>query len=338
MADITKVLFYRHYRGAPTDHVVHLRRGRVAHSGSGQSFWFRPLSAAISELPVDDRELPLMFHARTADFQDIAVQLTVGYRLVAPETVAAHLDFAIDPDSGLWRGTPLEDVGQLLGELAQQYALDLLAAMPLETAMASGIAAVRERVTHGLETDPRLAEAGIGVNGVRVAAVRPEPELERALQTPLRERLQQDADKATYERRALAVERERTISENELQSQIELATREEQLVAQRGANERRRAAEAAAAGRIEADAKADQERVRSAARADSVRLVGAADADSEAAKMAAYASVDGTVLLALALREMAGQLPSIGTLSISPDLISSALAQLTASTASSKES
>lgn len=85
-------------------------------------------------------------------------------------------------------------------------------------------------------------------------SIRPEAELERALQTPMRERLQQDADKATYERRALAVERERAISENELQSQIELAKREELLVEQRGANERRRATEAAAAGRIEVEA------------------------------------------------------------------------------------
>ena len=44
--------------------------------------------------------------------------------------------------------------------------------------------------------------------GVRVVAIRPEPEVERALQTPTREQVQQNADAATYERRAKAVERE----------------------------------------------------------------------------------------------------------------------------------
>ena len=57
--------------------------------------------------------------------------------------------------------------------------------------------------------------------------------------------MQQEADRATFERRAVAVERERAIGENELQTQIELARREEQLVAQRGANARREAEEEA---------------------------------------------------------------------------------------------
>ena len=80
-----------------------------------------------------------------------------------------------------------------------------------------------------------------------MVAVRPEPEVEKALRTPTRERVQQEADKATFERRAVAVERERAIGENELQTQIELARREEQLVIQRGVNTRREAEEAAAA-------------------------------------------------------------------------------------------
>lgn len=43
--------------------------------------------------------------------------------------------------------------------------------------------------------------------GIRFALLRPEPEVERALQLPAREQVQQEADKATFERRALAVER-----------------------------------------------------------------------------------------------------------------------------------
>ena len=56
--------------------------------------------------------------------------------------------------------------------------------------------------------------------------MRPEPDVERALQTPARELVQQEADRATFERRALAVDSERAIAENELANQIELATRE----------------------------------------------------------------------------------------------------------------
>ena len=35
-------------------------------------------------MPLDDRERALLFHARTADFQDVTVQATVNYRIVDP--------------------------------------------------------------------------------------------------------------------------------------------------------------------------------------------------------------------------------------------------------------
>ena len=67
MADITKTLTFRHLRGTPTLHVQHVRKGKVAHEGVAQSFWYRPLTAVLSEVPVGDQELPLLFHVPTAD-------------------------------------------------------------------------------------------------------------------------------------------------------------------------------------------------------------------------------------------------------------------------------
>ena len=71
MADIARFPFLRHLRGATTTHVQHVRNGKTIHAGVAAAFWFRPLSAVLSEVPVDDRELPLLFHARTSDFQDV---------------------------------------------------------------------------------------------------------------------------------------------------------------------------------------------------------------------------------------------------------------------------
>jgi len=329
MADIQTYPLVRHLRGTPTSHVRHLKGGKVAHDGTGLAFWFRPLSAVLSEIPVDDRELPLLIHARTADFQHVTVQASVAFLITDPGTAAGRLDFSIDPETGLWRGTPLESIGALLTETAQQHTRDLLTRKDLLDAL-NATTEVRERVHAGLEGDPRLRDTGLTVVGVRVVAIRPDPEVERALQTPTRESVQQEADKATFERRAVAVERERAISENELQSQIELAVREENLVAQRGQNERRRAEEAAAAETIGVAAAADRERTLAAARADAARLTGLAEAEAETARLAAYGTVDATVLLALAVRELAGQLPEIGTLNVTPDLLTTALGKLTA--------
>jgi regulator of protease activity HflC (stomatin/prohibitin superfamily) len=328
MADITRFLFLRHLRANPTTHVRHLQKGQVAHDGAGQAFWFRPLNAALSEIPVDDREQALLFHARTLDFQDVTVQATITYRVVDPATAAIRIDFGIDPGRGTWRATPLEQVGGLLTELAQQHALNLIGGMTLPQALAQGMEALRARIAGGLVDDPRIADTGLGIVDVRVVAVRAEADVERALQTPTRERVQQDADKATYERRALAVERERAIAENELQNQIELARREEQLVDQQGQNERKRATERAVAGRIQAEAGAEQRRLLADAEADATRAVGLAEAAAETARLDAYRELEAATMLGLAVKELAGNLPSIGTLNLTPDLLTPLLARL----------
>jgi regulator of protease activity HflC (stomatin/prohibitin superfamily) len=328
MADVTRRLFLRHLRGAPTAWVRHVVRGKVAHEGTGRSFWYRPLTAVLSEVPVDDRELPLLFHARTADFADVTVQATVTYRVSDPALAAARLDFSIDPNRGTWRGQPLDQVATLLAELAQQPALDLLAGLPLTGALTAGVGAVRQAVSVALAGDARRPDTGVSVVSARVVAIRPEPDLERALQTPTRETVQEDADRATYTRRARAVEQERAIAENELQSKIELSRREQQLVEQRGANARRVAQLDAERAQIAAVAEADATKVRDEARASGVRVVGLAEGEADAARIAAYRDLAPAVLQALVLRELAGQLPEIGQLTVTPDVVTDLVTRL----------
>src|SRR3954466_13545776 len=146
MADIHRSPFLRHLRSQPTAYVRHQRKGKVVREGAGLSFWFRPLTAALSEAPAADREQPLLFHGRTLDFQDVTVQATVTYRVVDPALAATHIDFGIDPNPGRWQATPLEQLGSLLTELAQQHTLDLLAGMSLNQALAQGMSAIRERI------------------------------------------------------------------------------------------------------------------------------------------------------------------------------------------------
>lgn len=332
MADIARYPFFRHLRGTTTTHVQHVRNGRTIHEGVGAAFWYRPLSAVLTEVPVDDRDLPLLLHGRTADFQDVTVQATVTFRVVDPTVAVGRIDFSIDSERGLWRGTPLDQVAGLITESAQQYAVDLIAGADLATTLAGGVGPIRVAIAGGLEADGRLAQTGIAVIGVRVVAVRPEPEVEKALRTPTREQVQQDADKATFQRRALAVERERAIGQNELQTQIELARREEQLVAQRGANARREAEEAAAAGSIAADAEASRTERLATAEAEATRVNGLALGDAEAARVAAYRDLPEGVLLGLAAKELAGNLPKIENLVLTPDLLAPVLAKLGAGT------
>lgn len=215
----------------------------------------------------------------------------------------------------------------------------MLARTSLAAALVDGVASVRERIAGGLAAEPRLPATGIEVVAVRVVALRPEPEVERALRTPAREQIQQEADKATYERRAVAVERERAIAENELASQIELARREEQLVDQRGTNARREAEEHAAADAVRAGAEAartvrlaEAESTRTVqlakAEATAAREVGEARAAAQAAWLRVHEDVDVATLHALTGTRLAENLPRIDSVTVSPDVLTGLLARL----------
>lgn len=327
MASIKRYPWISHFLGSPTGHVVHLQKGQVRHQGVGQAFWFRPANSVLSEVPVDDQELPTLFHAITRDHQDVSVQANVTYRFVDPVSVSTRLDFGLQP-AGSAQATGKEQVATIIGQLCQSHAIDQIATTTLAEALERGVSQLRNVLTEALCADARLLSTGIEILGVQVLAVRPEADVERALQTPVREHLQAEADRAVYERRAVAVERERTISENEMASQIELATRREHLVAQEGANSRRQAEEKAAAGLIEAQASAERQGISASAEANQIRLVGEAAAAREAATMEVYRDMEQATLLALALRDAAASLPNIGNLTITPDLLSGALAGL----------
>lgn len=65
------------------------------------------------------------------------MQASVTFRITDPATACARIDFSIDPVTGRWRGTPLEQVAGLLTETAQQQVLGLIAGSPLASVLAA---------------------------------------------------------------------------------------------------------------------------------------------------------------------------------------------------------
>ncbi len=330
MGHISRYPFIAHYQGAPTDHIVHLSNGKIHHEGLGRSFWFRPTTSALAEVPAIDHEHSALFHAVTADRQDIAVQAVVTYRFADPAMVAQHFDFNIYPIERGQQPQGPRQVAKLVEQLAQSITTHVIAALPLSDALHSGITHVHNALVEQLSQQTRLSDTGINVYDVRVLSLRPTPEVEKALQTPLRERLQAEADRALYTRRAQAVEQEQRISENEAAAKLELARRHKEIIAQEAANERLQAEEKAAASLIAARGNAEATEVTENARAAAMRLIGQAEADNERERLAAYTTVSPEILHALALRELATHLPAIGQLNLTPDMLSSALGNFVA--------
>ena len=328
MAQISRFLWWRHLRAEQSSHVLRWRRGQLTASGRGLGFVFFPWNASIAEIPVDDRELPFLVRVPTVDFQEANIQGTVHWRVADPELLAQRFDFSLDLSSGRFNEDPLEALASSLGSLVRQLAEAGCAGLALKDLLARGTEPIRTAVMEGLRRDEGILDMGLEIVAVRVASIRPEAKLERALQMPTRERIQEEADEATFRRRAQAVEKERAIQENELQNQIELATREQQLVAQRGANERRRVQEEVESLQIASEAGAARSRLEAEAEADRIRSVEGASLALERERMDVYAALPPPVLLGLAARALAENLDHIDHVHVSPDLLGPLLGRL----------
>ena len=328
MAEIRTFPLLRHVRAEPTSHVLAYRSGELRRDGPGLALWLRRINTAVAEVPIDDRELPFLFRARSSDFQELTVQGVITFRVGDPRLLARRVDFTLNLETGRWAQAPLEQVGGLLTQLAQQFVIDELAKLDVRTILAGGVAPIRARVAAGLAAEAALQQLGIEVVAVRVAGLTPTGDLEKALQQPTREAIQQRADEATFERRAMAVENERAIADNELKNRIELARREEELVTREGANARRRAEEDAAAGLVVAKAADERAELAAQREAKTLDTVEGARLRAEAERARIQAAIPVDVLLALALRELAGELGKVEHLSLTPDMLTPLLGRL----------
>ncbi len=350
MAEVRSYPFFRHLRSDASSHVLHTRRDVMLHSGRGLSFFFQPMTDSLAEVPMEDREITVMFHGRSSDFQDLSAQVVLTYRTLDPQKLANRVDFGVDLRTGQWLKQPLEKLTSLLTQLAQQHAWISIANAPLKELLATGQERIREQVEAGLESDLGLKEMGLKVVSARVSSVKPNPDLEKAIEAPVREHIKQEADEAAFERRALAVEKELAIQENELQNRIELAKREEQLIQQQGQNARRQAHEDAEAKRIAAEAEASRQRLntdtqaaalkinaeaestsirlRAEAEAESIKQVEGAKAELERAILETYKTMPPMVLMGLAAKELGSKLRRIDHLNLSPDMLGPMLTNL----------
>ncbi len=197
-------------------------------------------------------------------------------------------------------------------------------------------------VKAGLSASEEIVSLGLEVLGLSILAIKPTPETARALEAETREKLFREADEAIYARRNSAVEQERAIKENELNTEIAVENkkrqiRETQMEANRavqekesllkkealeaniGLEDRRKSLVALAAenAKVEADARAYG--VSSTMKALST-------ADAKILQALASTAMKPEQLIAFAFQELAGKADKIGQLNISPDLLRELLA------------
>ena len=277
----------QYFKGEPNVHVIRYRKGQVMTDGPGLAFWYLPYRTTIAAVPIVTQDAAFIFNEATRDFQAVAIQGSVAYRLTAPLEAAKVLDFTIDPTTARHRSKDPEKLAQRLINLVQAHTRSHVAERSLEEALTQ-VKDLAATVLLKVNEEPSLRALGVLIEGLHFTAVTATPEMKKALEADSREALQRKADQAIYARRAAAVEEERRIKTREMDTEVELENRKKDLVDTQARNQLALA---------EAEAKAEE------------------------LKLSPYGELEPQVLVGLALKEWATAGGKIGNLTITPDML-----------------
>jgi len=311
----------RFMKAAPTTYVLYYRDGRLRREGPGLSFLYYVPAATIVTVPLASADAPFAFQESTADFQPVTIQGQLTYRVADPKRLASLLDFSIAPN-GAFRTEDHRKLAERLVHTTQTLMRAETQKLSLSEALTSS-GVLSAAVLESLKSSEAVGQLGVEILNLALLAVRPTPEMAKALEAEAREALQRRSDEAIYARRNNAVEQERRIKESELNTEIAVEEKQRQI------RETRMAAEIALEQqraslmneRVENDRKeADSRAYSLEATVKPLRTV-----DWRTIMMLSPQSGDAKSVIALAFQDLAANAQKIGELNISPDLLRSLL-------------
>ena len=340
------MLGIRFIKSQPTVHLIQLKRGKVVREGAGQSFYYYAPTSTVVAVPVASAHHPFMLTLVTADFQSVTVQGQVSYQVKSPQLTAGLMDFSLKPSGqGYASDDPLK-LGDRVGMQVQVIIQQKIQALALKDALLSS-ADIAHQAEASLGEQPEIAALGLQILGVSILAIKPTPDIARALEAESREANLKAADDAIYLRRMAAVQNERAIRENELDTEVAVEDKRRQIEDAKMAAKASvmRKENALRTEQMDADVALEEKRKlyvngqaansRTLAEAEAARLDAIMKTfhgvDFRTIQALASTGMDPAQLIAQAFGGIADKAEKIGQLNMSPDLLQSLLAGTSAS-------
>lgn len=311
------MLGFRYLKAPPTRFVSLYKNGHPVRQGNGASFWFFAPSSTILSIELASVDVPFVFEEVSSDFQEVSIQGQLGYRIEDPEKLITLMNYEVDKQGRYVSDDP-DKLNDRLIHLVQQRAKRFCQNETLENVLLK-TDELSADLLNSLQGSEFVSLHGVEVLSLVVLAIKPTPEMAKAMQADAREKFLMKADQAMYGRRNTAIELERELKENELntertveekrlevrraamQADVEIESQREQLVEQQVANNRKLA-----------DAQNDSLRgMLDAMKSVDWKTIAAASGNGEARG-----------LIAMAFQQIAENAQKIGRLDISPDLLS----------------
>lgn len=318
-------------------HVIHYKNGKVVKEGRGLSFFYTSYNSSIVSIPVGSNDLQFIFNESTGDYQQISIQGQLTYKITDANKLAGLLDFTVDAN-GNYKKDDGEKLKQRLINEAQTATSSYIQSLQLKDAIVNA-KTIEQKIQEGLRVSEAVMLLGVEVLAVNVVAVKPSPEMSKALETTTREALQQEADEAIYQRRNFAVEQERKIKESQLNTEIAVEEKKKQIAEKKNESEVSKAENDRKLRemKIEADISVEEqnknlirlktENQKKLADAEKYRLEATLqpyrDMDWKTLMAINPKGNDAKLNIALAFRELAENAQNINNLNITPNLLDS---------------
>lgn len=324
----------KYFKADSTTYVLKSSNGKVRRQGKGLSFFYNTTATSIAAIPMSVQEAPFIFKLQTSDFQEVAVQGQIAYRIVDPEIIAEMVNFNVRENGAYVSEDPMKLNDRVVRSLQSIVQARVQAASLRDVLLLSQ--SLVEVVKSGLAGESSLTAMGITIVDVSIANITPSLETSRALEAEVREAILKEADDAIYARRKFAVEQERTIKEAELQTEFFVQEKEQEIEESRIENERAILRGTNATERESLEAEIEQEKRRkefvllsvenakqqadSEAYAIGTRMKAFTELPVENLKAMALANMQPEQLMAMAFEALAQNAGKIGELNIVPEM------------------
>lgn len=319
-----------------TTYLMQFKNGKVKRQGNGLSFWYFAQNTSLVAIPTGAIEAPFICKEVTSDFQEITLQGQIVYRIVQPELLAKSMNFTLNADQKAYVSDDPEKLKARIVRLVQVALRNKVEKLNLRTALSAADDLVN-LVKLALGQSETLDALGIELIDLALLAIKPSPETARALESAIREQLLQEADNAIYLRRNASIEQERKVKENELNTELAVQAKQQQLqqeklLAEKAFKEEKRSIAAdELSGQIAREAERQKlialstqnERNQADVRAYEISetMKAWSQVDPAILEAMALSKMNPQQLLAQSFRELASNSEKIGQLNIAPDLL-----------------
>ncbi|MBN2536173.1 MAG: SPFH domain-containing protein [Spirochaetales bacterium] len=320
----------------PTTYVLKYKKGKIVKKGPGLSFYYYAPTTSLVSVPSGSQEAPFIFEEISSDFQELTIQGQLAYRVSDPVKIAGLLNYTLGKDGENYISDDPEKLPQRVINIIRVSMKKEIMSLPLREALKAAEVLTIKTLSE-MKNNREITSLGIELLGLSILAIKPSPETQRALEAETREQILQKADDAIYTRRNSALEQERKIKENELNTEIAVENkkkeiREKQLEIDKLVQQKKNELE-----KEDMDFRITQENNRKklvASAVENARIEADSRAYSISAVMNALDKINPEILtslatigmepnklIALAFEGLAKKAEKIGHLNITPDLL-----------------